>query len=346
MSLTDEIHVTVKNGLGRIVLDRPAVLNAITFDMVTAMADALDAWEGDTAVRAVVIEGAGDKAFCAGGDVLAVSAAGKAQSRLARDFFQAEYRLNRRIALYPKPYIAIMDGIVMGGGVGVSVHGAPRISTERTVFAMPETGIGLFPDVGGSQFLSRCPGESGIYLGLTGARLKAPDLLAVGLTDFHIPSDLVPDLIAGVEAGAPPDQAARALHKDPGPAPILDHMDLIDRAFAFDTVEAIVAALEAEDGDFAAGALRQLSGKSPTMLKVGLEQLRRGRAQDLDQNMRMEYRLVRRALMPDGDFHEGVRALLIDKDKSPRWSPATLAEVGEERIAAFFEAPEEGDLSF
>lgn len=346
MSLTDEIHVTVKNGLGRIVLDRPAVLNAITFGMVTAIADALDAWESDPSVRAVVIEGVGDKAFCAGGDVLAVSEAGKAQTPLARDFFQAEYRLNRRIALYPKPYIAILDGIVMGGGVGVSIHGAPRITTERTLFAMPETGIGLFPDVGGSQFLSRCPGESGIYLGLTGARLKAPDLLAVGLADFHIPSDLVPEMISALEAGARPDEAARALHKDPGPAPILDHMEIIDRAFAFDAVEAIVAALEAEEGDFAAATLKQLSSKSPTMLKVGLEQLRRGRGQDLDANMRMEYRLVRRALMPDGDFHEGVRALLIDKDKSPRWSPPDLASVTDARVASYFEPPEEGDLSF
>jgi enoyl-CoA hydratase len=346
MSPTDEIHVTAKHGLGRIVLDRPAVLNAITYAMVTAIADALDAWEADPEIRAVVIEGAGEKAFCAGGDVLAVSEAGRNQTPLARDFFQAEYRLNRRIALYSKPYVPILDGIVMGGGVGVSVHGGPRVATEGTLFAMPETGIGLFPDVGGSQFLSRCPGEIGTYLGLTGARLKAADLLAVGLVDFFVPRDLIPDLLSAMEDGAVPQEAARALHKDPGPAPILDHRAAIDRIFGHDSVEEIVVAAEAEGDDFSANILRQLSHKSPTMLKVGLEQLRRGRRQDLDANMRMEYRLVRRALRPDGDFHEGVRALLIDKDKTPHWSSATLEAVTDEMVAAYFEPPEEGDLSF
>lgn len=354
MSADDEVVIAVENGIGRILLNRPKSLNAINDGMVNTVAAALSDWKDDDAVRAVWIEGAGEKAFCAGGDVVAVSRAGKEQSDLSRTFFQDEYRLNRAIHLFPKPYIAFLDGIVMGGGVGLSVHGRPRIVTERTLFAMPETGIGLFPDVGGSYFLSRCPGEVGIYLGLTGARLKAADLIAVGLADAYVDSGardgllaaLEDALAAGGDAHAAVDGAVKRFSADPGPAGIEAQRAAIDAFFAGGDADAIVARLEADGGDFAQLCLKLLGGKSPALIKASLEQLRRGAGMDFDGCMVMEYRMVRHALRPDGDFHEGVRALLIDKDKNPQWNPPTLAEVDDAAVAAFFDAPPEGDLTF
>jgi enoyl-CoA hydratase len=340
--------------LGHVLLNRPKALNAISLEMVQAIEAAMQDWEADPSIRAVMIEGAGEKAFCAGGDVIAVSAAGKEQSDLCRDFFREEYRLNRLIHRYTKPYIAWLDGIVMGGGVGLSVHGHPRIATERSLFAMPETAIGLFPDVGGSHFLPRCPGETGIYLGLTGARLKAGDMLALGLADVFIPSDCRDALHAALAEANPGDADAHAavraivdgFAQTPPEAPILAHREEIDRLFAGDDLDAILDRLRSAGTDFAEAALAMLSDKSPTMLKVSLAQLRRGADQDFDANMVMEYRMVRRALQPDGDFHEGVRAMLIDKDKAPTWSPDRVEDVSEADVASYFEPPPEGDLTF
>lgn len=350
-----EIDVFKSGSLGRIVLNRPKTLNAATFSMISAVARALDEWEGDDSVRAVLIEGAGDKAFCAGGDVVAVSQAGKEQSELSRTFFQSEYRLNRRIHGYPKPYVALIDGIVMGGGVGLSVHGSHRIATERTMFAMPETGIGLFPDVGGSYFLPRCPGRMGEYLGLTGARLNGAEMAALGLSDGYIQSVDTARLIDGLQdaladgsalAADTVTQVVNAMASDAGDAPILAHQGLIDAAFSKPTVEEIQAHLEQDGSDFAAKTLATLRQKSPTLLKAALVQIRRGRDQTFDKNMVMEYRMVRHALRPAGDFHEGVRALLIDKDKSPHWNPDNLEAVTDDMITDFFREPPEGDLTF
>ena len=348
------VDVSVSNGIGRLLLNRPKALNAITQDMVLQVATALKDWAANPAVHAVLIEGAGEKAFCAGGDVVTVSKAGQAQSDIAKTFFQEEYRLNRAIELFEKPYIAFLDGIVMGGGVGLSVHGNHRIATERTLFAMPETGIGLFPDVGGSHFLSRCPGETGVYLGLTGARLKAADLLALGLVDAHMPSDARDAFVADLEALDWQSGEAHALVSEvtakhvsnAGEALLSDDRAAIDALFAGNDLLAIYARLEAAGSDFAHQALKWLAGKSPTLLHVTLEQLRRGAVQDFDANMIMEYRMVRRALQPESDFHEGVRALLIDKDKSPKWHPDNVADVSAETVAEFFEPPPEGDLTF
>lgn len=351
---TGSVDVSISHGLATLLLNRPNALNAITQSMVEQVAKALRAWETDGAVQAVLIEGAGERAFCAGGDVVAVSKAGQAGSDLAKTFFQEEYRLNRAIAMFTKPYIAFLDGIVMGGGVGLSVHGQHRIATERTLFAMPETGIGLFPDVGGSHFLSRCPGESGVYLGLTGARLQAADLIALGLADAHVPSKARDAFVADLQAldwqAADPHalvKAVTAKHAtDAGEALLAPDREQMDVLFAGDDYGAILSRLRSDGGAFATKAVKWLSGKSPTMLHVTLEQLRRGRRQSFDENMVMEYRMVRRAMQPGSDFHEGVRALLIDKDKSPKWSPADPTEVRSDRVASFFIAPEEGDLCF
>ncbi len=348
-----DIILSQHGGIGHILINRPKSLNAINFDMVQCIADALRQWAGDSGIGAVMIEGAGERAFCAGGDVVAVSRAAKENSDLSRTFFQAEYRLNTAIHRYAKPYIAFIDGITMGGGVGLSVHGSHRIVTENTLFAMPETGIGLFPDVGGSHFLSRCPGETGIYLGLTGARLKAADMIALGLADHFMPSSARDAFIAALgaadltcgDADRQINDIVDGFAESAGAPPLDEHRDAIDRIFAGSDMAAIMARLEREDTDFARTTLAHLETKSPTMLKVALAQLRRGARQDFDANMKMEYRLVRHALRPGADFHEGVRALLIDKDKSPKWVPARLAEVTEDIVADFFHPPPEGDLT-
>lgn len=353
MSDTDTVLLSTKGPIGHILLNRPKALNAITFDMVSAVAAALKEWENDPSVHAVMIEGEGERAFCAGGDVVAVSKAGQDQSDISRTFFQAEYRLNRAIHLFKKPYIAFLDGITMGGGVGLSVHGNHRIVTENTLFAMPETGIGLFPDVGGSDFLPRCPGEIGTYLGLTGARLKAADLMAVGLADQYMPAESRDAFVTALEAaewtGRDADdvvtEVTQKFAQSPGPAMILDQQSEIDHLFAGDDMEVISGRLDADEGDFAAQARKFLAGKSPTLLKVSLRQLRQGKEQSFDENMIMEYRMVRRALQPGADFHEGVRALLIDKDKNPKWAPAELSGVGIDLVDSYFQKPEEGDLT-
>lgn len=354
MEKYEDVILTRHNGLGHILLNRPAALNAIDSGMVAVINDTLADWANDPAVKAVMIEGAGERAFCAGGDVIAVSRAGQAELPLAHEFFAAEYRLNRAIHLFEKPYIAFLDGFTMGGGVGLSVHGNHRIVTENTIFAMPETGIGLFPDVGGSHFLSRCPGEIGTYLGLTGARLKAADLLAIGLADRFLPASAREPLVAALQSADWGKSDAHdvvsdilaGLATDCGPATVSSLRPEIDRLFAGNKMEDIIARLQAEDSEFAAQSVKFLQGKSPTLLKVTLAELRRGREQDFDTNMRMEYRMARHGLRPGADFHEGVRALLIDKDKTPKWSPARLEEVTDAMVDAHFQVPEEGDLVF
>jgi len=351
--MTEDIQFSVSGGLARVLLNRPKALNALTLDMIRLLDPRLRAWAEDPAVKAVLIEGAGDRAFCAGGDVLAVWQAGKAQAALAKEFFREEYTLNRRIHTYPKPFIALLDGITMGGGVGLSVHGSIRIATEAVLFAMPETGIGLFPDVGGSWFLPRCPGETGTYLGLTGARLGAADCCGLGIATHHVKAARLGEMEAALAAadwaGDDADRVAGSVIEsfaaDPGLADLMTHRTTIDSCFRFDTIEEILAALERDGSDFAGKTLATLAQKSPTSLKVSLRQLRLGRRLSFDECMTMEYRLSQ-ACIDGHDFFEGVRALLIDKDKNPVWQPSTLAAVTPELVSRHFESLGNEDLVF
>jgi enoyl-CoA hydratase len=291
----------------------------------------------------VLIRGTGDKAFCAGGDVLALIQPGN--QAFIEGFFRDEYRLNRMIFRYPKPYIALIDGIVMGGGVGVSEHGSHRIVTERTLYAMPETGIGMFPDVGGAYFLPRLPGELGMYLGLTGARMRAADCLYSKVADSFLPLDSHGDLLEGLAKGRSPDELLAELAGDAGEAPMATHRAAIDRCFSAGSVEEIITRLEGESGEWAGKTLAALARMSPTALKTAFRQIREGAKRDFEGCMAMEYRISQR-IVPGHDFREGVRALLVDKDMSPRWAPGALADVTEEAIDGVFAPLPGGDLTF
>lgn len=331
-----EISLEVSGALGRIELKRPKALNALTLAQIHAIDPQLRAWAEDPRVTAVLISGEGHKAFCAGGDIRALYDAGQRHDAdyFAR-FYHDEYHLNRRIKTYPKPYVAMLDGIVMGGGVGVSVHGSHRVATENVLFAMPETGIGMFPDVGGTWFLPRLPGQIGTYLALTGARLKLADCLYAGIATHYVPAERRDALVAALEGGASIDSALAERSADPGPAPLSQHRDVIDRCFAPDRIEDILAALESEDSDWAAETRRTVLAKSPFATKVTLRQMRLGGTLDFDDCMRTEYRLSQR-FMAGPDFFEGVRAVIVDKDQLPRWQPDSLDAVSDAEVAACF----------
>src|SRR5579883_226145 len=354
MIRTDEVQCETAGAVGLITLNRPKALNALTQPMCLAIDQALRDWAHDDRIAAVVVRGAGDRAFCAGGDVRVVAEEGMARrrgendGRLGREFFRDEYRMNRRIKTFPKPYVALIDGITMGGGIGVSVHGSHRIATERTLAAMPETGIGLFPDVGTSHVLSRLPGRIGIYLALTGARLKAPDLMAFGIATHHVSSDrlraLVDELIVA-DWGKGADAVLSRHISDPGAPELARHRALIGHCFAGDRVEAILDALDADGSEFARGAAAALRTMSPTSLKLTLEEMRRGAELDFDACLVMEYRFTQ-SILEGHDFYEGIRAQLIDKDRNPKWDPPALAGVDERTIGDYFKAPAHGDLTF
>ena len=338
----DDILFETRGALGLVTLNRPEALNALTLDMIHALRDRLGAWQGDDSISAVLIRGAGEKAFCAGGDIRALyDLDGGDGGAFIAGFFRDEYRLNRMIFRYPKPYIALIDGIAMGGGVGVSVNGAYRLATEATVFAMPETGIGMFPDVGGSYFLPRCAGETGMYLGLTGARLRAADCLHTGIAHGYVTTSAHDRLIELLAAGHDPAVTIQRLNQDCGEAPLAGHRAAIDRCFAGESVEAIVAAVQTEGGDWAAETLAALGQKSPLLLKVALRQLRAGHDLDFESCMAMEYRLSQR-IVPGREFREGVRAAVIDKDRDPHWDPPVLAAVSDAAVEACF-APLDGE---
>jgi enoyl-CoA hydratase len=355
---SDDILFGRKGGIGTVLLSRPHALNAFTLGMYRQFEPKLRAWVSDPEIHAVLVEGAGDRAFCAGGDVRAVYEAGKGISgdpSFTSVFFAEEYRILPVIHHYPKPYIALLDGITMGGGAGVSVNGAYRVATERTMFAMPETGIGLFPDVGATRFLNLCPGHIGRYLGLTGARLGGADALYCGLATHFVPHERVPDLIATLsgtawETGREREQVDAVLRQfaaDPGPPPIAARRATIDRCFAGETVEAILDALQSETGDpgWAAEIRAMLLTKSPTSLRITLHQLVVGRGFDLEDALKLEYRMTQH-VMAAHDFYEGIRAVLIDKDQQPRWQPANLAEIGDAATEAYFASLDAGELSF
>jgi len=342
----EDILFECSGGLAVATLNRPKALNSLTHEMCLAYDRQLAAWTQDASVTAVVLKGAGDRAFCAGGDVLAIRTAGKDGNSLTADFFRDEYRMNRRIEVFPKPHIALLDGVTMGGGVGVSLHGSHRIATERTLIAMPETGIGLFPDVGGTYFLSRVPGGLGMYLGLTGARMKAADALHAGFATHYIKSERLADLEAALAEAKDAAAVVEDLSEDPGPAPLSEQSAAIERCFVQESVEAIYDALGNEPGEWAAKTLSTLQEQcSPTSLKVTFEALHRAAKLDFDAAMVVEYRLSQ-AFMAGPDFYEGIRARLVDKDQKPAWTPATLAEVTPNMVEAHFAPLGDRDLSF
>jgi enoyl-CoA hydratase len=362
MSDGDEILLGREGGIATLMINRPKALNALTLDNYRRFAPALRAWAKDPSIHAVVVRGAGARAFCAGGDVRAVYEAGRGingDPGLPVVFFREEYELIRRIHRLPKPYIAVIDGITMGGGAGISVNGAYRIATERTLFAMPETAIGLFPDVGATRFLNRCPGRVGRYLGLTSARLGAADTLYCGFATHFVPHDRVTELVDEFgrvvwEAGGERDRIDAMLTrfaKDPGLPPLAALQPTIDRCFAGGSVEEILDTLAAEATEggahagWAAETRAGLLARSPTSLKITLRQLVIGRDYDLEAALALEYRLTQH-VMAAHDFYEGVRAMLIDKDQDARWRPATLVEVSDDIVESYFTPIGDRELRF
>lgn len=345
MSEEAEVLFAREGVAGIVTLNRPKALNALTLDMVRAIHPQLRAWAVDPAVRLVIIEGAGEKAFCAGGDIRALHDWGRAGDRNVIDFYREEYRLNTFIKHYPKPYVALMDGIDMGGGVGLSVHGSHRIATERLVFAMPETGIGLFPDVGGTWFLPRCPGEIGMYLALTGERLKAADAIYAGIADVFVPSERLAGLRSRLAAGELVETVSGSLSGDAGTPPLAQNREAIDRHFSKESVAGILASLKADGSEWAARVAAIIEAKSPVSTLVTYRQVREGRRLGFEDCMKLEFRLTNR-FMKGRDFYEGVRAVVIDKDQKPVWSPATLAGVSAQEVDAYFAPLGADELSF
>lgn len=337
MSDTD-ILFERRGALGLITLNRPQAMNALTHDMALRLERQLDLWRDDDAVAVVAIRGAGEKAFCAGGDIRVLYEAGKEDGSANFPFYADEYRLNVKIKRYPKPYVAFMDGVVMGGGVGVSIHGACRIATERTLFAMPETGIGLFPDVGGTWFLPRLPGELGLWLGLTGTRIKGKDAVAVGVCDAFVASDQIDKQIEQLAEGGwralgdGRQMAESGLDVSSDGFPLQQE---VDRHFGGDSLEAVLENLRRSETEWGAKQREIILSKSPYCTRLAFRQIREGAKLDFEDCMRLEYRLAR-ACMTHGDFFEGVRALIIDKDNAPKWSPSTLDAVTDAMVDAAF----------
>lgn len=334
---TEEVLIRVENGVGRLRLDRPKALHALTLAMCEAMIDALLEWREDTQIAAVMIDHAEGRGFCAGGDIRMIAQSAAADGAAARAFFRAEYRLNHLLFTYPKPVVAFLDGITMGGGVGIGQPSSLRVATERTVYAMPETGIGLFPDVGGGWYLSRLPGRAGRYLAVTGARIDGADAHAIGLATHYVPSDRLEPAKAAILAQ--PNAAASHLERFSEVPPASAFVALrpqIDRLFASDTLEGILADLQADGSEWAQAQLAVIRTKSPQAMKVALRQLARSaQLASFADNMAMEFGLAARVIARP-DFVEGVRALIVDKDSQPRWNPATPEAVSEDLIDALF----------
>ncbi|XP_048834675.1 3-hydroxyisobutyryl-CoA hydrolase, mitochondrial isoform X4 [Brienomyrus brachyistius] len=307
-----------------ITLNRPKALNALNLSMIRHIYPQLKNWEKDPETDLVVIKGAGEKAFCAGGDIRAVTEAGRSGDSLAQDFFREEYILNNTIGTYQKPYVALIDGITMGGGVGLSVHGCFRVATEKTLFAMPETAIGLFPDVGGGYFLPRLQGKLGLFLALTGFRLKGRDVQRAGVATHFVESQ------------------KSSLDRDK-PFSLTQHLDAINRLFEASSMEGILENLRQDGSTFAQKQAETLSKMSPTSLKITFRQLQTGAALSLQEVLVMEYRLSQ-SCMKGNDFYEGVRAVLVDRDQSPRWQPSSLEGVTEQFLEGCFAPLGEHDL--
>jgi enoyl-CoA hydratase len=351
-SVSDGDLIVRKEGAAGVIrLNRPKALNALTLEMTRDIAAALDAFEADPQVALVILEGAGERGLCAGGDIRGLYESAKAGGDLGKIFWREEYIVNARIANYPKPYVAYMDGLVMGGGVGLAGHAGHRIVTEQTKVAMPEVGLGFFPDVGGTWLLSRAPGELGTYFGLTGLTMNGADAVACRLADIRIATSDWPALRAALTALAPGTDAAAVMASisqftaahDTGP--VTRQRALIDRAFAHDDVEAIIAALAQDGSDFAQASLKAMADKSPRGLKVTLKLLRLARAStSLEQCLSREY-LAALEVFTSHDFVEGIRAAIIDKTRDPTWQPPDLAGVTPDIVARYL-APRDVALTF
>jgi enoyl-CoA hydratase len=346
----DEILFERRGAAGLVTLNRPKALNAVTHAMVLALRAQLDAWGDDASITRVVITAAGERAFCAGGDIRALYDLGQAGRHAeALQFWRDEYPLNAAIKNYRKPYVALIDGIVMGGGVGISVHGSHRVAGDRFQFAMPEVGIGFFPDIGATWFLPHMPGELGAYCGLTGDRFNAADGPGAGLATHRVASARFDELLDALTGTMSVDAVLSAFSAPAGEGPIMARRAAIDRLFAAAEVENIVAGLEREAGsgssvaDWAARTAANVRTKSPLSLKIAMAQVRRGANWDFDTCMRAEFRIVSR-IIEGHDFYEGVRAVIVDKDNQPRWQPATLAEVSEAQVERHFAAREGDEL--
>lgn len=335
--MTEDVLVRIEGRVGRLTLNRPQALHALNTAMCVAMTEALLAWKDDPAVELVLLDHSGERGFCAGGDIRMLAESGAGDGRAAREFFFTEYRLNHLLFEYPKPVLTLMDGVTMGGGVGLAAPSRYRVATERTTYAMPETGIGLFPDVGGGWFLPRMPGHIGLWLALTGARVKAADCELIGMaTDFIESAKLEAFKSAVIADPAAVETLLTEYEGDAGRPPLAAHQDEIDRIFGHDGVEAIVAALEAADTDWARDQLKVLATKSPQTLKVAFRQLQLGgQAKSFAENMELEYRIGARVVQRH-DFIEGVRAVIVEKDNAPKWSPESLSGVTEAMINSIF----------
>ncbi|BDA46941.1 3-hydroxyisobutyryl-CoA hydrolase, mitochondrial [Coccomyxa sp. Obi] len=338
---------TLPGPIGVAILNRPKSLNALNEPMCKTLHQLYNDWDASPDVHAILVKGAGGKAFCAGGDVKGmVQYILAGQRNKAISFFREEYSLNHKLGTLQTPHIALIDGIVMGGGAGISIHGPFRVATERTVFAMPECGIGLFPDVGASYFLPRLPGQLGTYLGLTGRRLKGIEVKEAQLATHFVPSDRLPALeetlhSLGAQAQSPENichtlQSFEDAGEAPGPSGLLDQMPAIDECFSFNSVQDIYAALTRRNDAWSRETLDTLNKSSKLSQAVVLRELREGAAKSLAECLRMEFRLVHQCVMGKSDFVEGVRALLIDKTGKPHWDPTSIEQVTPDMVDAFF----------
>ena len=352
-----EILFSKTGSVGHIILNRPNALNSITENMTSAMFKILKLWLKDDNISIVVIEGASQpnlkRPFCSGGDIRMIFEGRKdPQRKFAQSFFSQEYRLNKLIYNYPKPYLSLIDGVVMGGGVGISIHGSHRVMTDRALFAMPETGIGLFPDVGATHFLPRLTGLTGLYLGLTSQRLEVADCLHLGIATHYLPSskysELIKDIMKEDYSRDPQSKLDNLLEKHckkTALAPIIKRLKNINKTFDSQSIEEIFENLRAKKNNWSISTLKELSQKSPTSLKVTFRQLTELSSLDFDNAMKMEYRMAIRFNFSD-DLFEGIRAFIIDKDFSPVWDPGTIESVCDKVVDEYFQEPDSGDIKF
>lgn len=345
VAVCDEVLFRIEGGAGIISLNKPKTIHALTHDMVRAMTAQLLAWANDVAVKVILLDHAEGRGFCSGGDINLLRQSALEDGGVAgRAFFYDEYRLNHLLQVYAKPVVSFMDGITMGGGVGIAQPARYRVATENTRFAMPETGIGLFPDVGGGWHLSRLPGRVGTYLGTTGGRIDGADCLAIGIVTHYLPAENLAQAKARIAADPDSIEAILADLSVEAPASrLVPHLADIDRLFAAHKLEDILAALAADGGEWAAKELAGLRGKCPVSIKVVLRQLDESlKCADFAANMRMEYRIGARILVRP-DFAEGVRAVIVEKDHAPKWNPASPEEVSDELIDSIFAPLPEGE---
>ena len=341
---SEEVLTRVDGGIGLITLNRPKAINSLNQQMVDALSAVLTRWEDDDAVRAVVLSGAGERGLCAGGDVVAIYHSARKDGVEARRFWRDEYLLNGQIGRFAKPFVSLMDGIVMGGGIGVSAHASNRVVTETSKVAMPEVGIGFIPDVGGAYLLSRAPGSLGLHAALTGAPFSGADAIAIGFADHYVPHDKLDTFSQAIVADGV-ERAIAAHAVEPPPSNLVAQRDWIDACYAGDTLIDIVAALRGHDAGAANDAANLIATRSPIALSVTLEAVRRAAKLDtLEDVLAQDYR-VSSASLRSHDLVEGIRAQLVDKDRNPKWSPASLPQVTAADVEAYF-APVDDELKF